>query len=169
MPHRIAVPVTLLVGLAAFAAPAAAEWHRAVRSPASVLVYTLAGSPAPGVAAADTTTPASSAAPMLAVECNGGETRVVVYWHEPMAGYYGQAVRYRIDGTEARVEQWRLSTDRESMGHWGGGAVALARRLTGGRTLTVRAITRRGAPVEATFRVENFQTAADAVARACKW
>lgn len=168
MTIKIALPVSVLAAAAAFAAPAAAEWHRSQRSPASVLVYTLAGTPAPGVAAVGTA-PTGSAAPMLAVECSAGETRVVVYWREPMAGFYGQAVRYRIDGAQARVEQWRLSTDQESMGHWGGAAASLARRLAGGRTLTVRAISRRGPPVEATFRLENFQKAAEPVARACKW
>ena len=86
-----------------------------------------------------------------------------------MAGFYGQAVRYTIDGAGARTEQWRLSTDQENMGHWGGAAVSLVRRLTGGRNLTVRAINRRGVPMEATFRLANLQQAAGPVARACKW
>ena len=78
------------------AAPASAEWFRAQRSPASVVVYTLAGSAYPGTASPATTH--ATAAPMLAIECTAGEARLVVYWREPMAGYYGQMVRYSIDG-----------------------------------------------------------------------
>jgi len=160
---RDASLAALLLPAMALAAPAQAEWHRAERSAASVLVYTLAGTPGADIRAA------AGAAPMLSVECSGGETRVIVYWREPMAGYYGQAVRYTIDGAGTRTEQWRLSTDQENMGHWGGAAEALVRRLTGGRSLTVRAISRRGVPMEATFRLANLLQAAEPVARACKW
>lgn len=55
------------------------------------------------------------------------------------------------------------------MGHWGAPAAALARRLSGGQTLTVRATTRRGTPIEATFKLENLAKAAEPVARACKF
>ena len=148
------------------AAPASAEWFRAQRSPASVLVYTLAGSAYPGTASSATTH--ATAAPMLAIECTAGEARLVVYWREPMAGYYGQMVRYSIDGASPRTEQWRLSTDQESMGHWGAAAVALTRRLAHARALTVRATTRRGTPVEATFKLENWAKASEPVTRAGK-
>lgn len=162
MRHGLALAAIVVSSIAA--TPATAEWFRAQRPPASVLVYTLAGTAQPGAAPAST----KSTAPMLAIECAAGETRVVVYWREPMAGFYGQAVRFSIDGAAPRTEQWRLSTDQESMGHWGGPAATLARRLAGGRTLTVRATTRRGAPVEATFRLENLAKSGEVVARACK-
>jgi type VI secretion system VasI family protein len=160
-----ALAAALVPALAVFAGPAQAEWHKVERSPASVVIYTMAGTGT----AKTTSIGTAAAAPMLAVECSGGETRVIVYWREPMAGFYGQAVRYTIDGAGTRTEQWRLSTDQENMGHWGGAALSLVRRLTGGRSLTVRAISRRGVPMEATFRLTNLQQAAEPVARACKW
>ena len=156
----------LLAGIVA--APASAEWYRAQRAPGSFLVYTLAGAARPAIAPAHAAVAAKTNPPMLAIECTSGEPRVVVYWREPMAGFYGQAVRYSIDGAAPRIEQWRLSTDQESMGHWGAAAATLARRLTGGRTLTVRATTRRGTAVEATFKLEKLAEAGALLARACK-
>src|SRR5688572_20473378 len=107
----VCVAIGNVVGLVS--EPAAAEWYRAER-PNSLLIYT----PAKDRAGA-----------LLSIECRAGETSVTVYWHQRMAGGHSQVVTYQIDGQRRRTEQWRLSTDGNTLGVWGAGAIPLASRL----------------------------------------
>lgn len=135
--------------------PTRAEWYQAERPPKTVLIYTAAMGAGPQ--------------PVLSVQCSGLETSLTVHWHQPMAGYYTQAVAYTIDSLSPRIAQWRLSTDKTTLGSWGPEAIPLALLLIGKTQLSVRAITRRGSAVIANFNVVGLERAVTSVAHACRW
>jgi hypothetical protein len=130
-------------------ASAASEWYSARRLN-SVLIYT-----------------AAKTGPLLSIECESGTLSVLVFWRQPMAGQFTQAITYTIDEQRPRVEQWRISTDRHSVGLWGPGARQMAHRLMGKRRLGITASSRRGT-IDAKFDIAGIERALQTIAPACR-